>query len=55
MNTETMNLLLEKMKSLEISSDDIQTQNYNVYENVEWNQVLQKTQQKVGLFPISQD
>ena len=46
LNTETMNLLLEKMKSLEISSDDIQTQNYNVYENVEWNQVLQKTQTK---------
>ncbi|MEK7665278.1 MAG: SIMPL domain-containing protein [Patescibacteria group bacterium] len=35
-NSETMNLLLEKVKALGISADDIQTSYYNVYEATEW-------------------
>lgn len=36
-NSTTMNGLLDKVKALGISADDIQTSNYNVYPNTIWN------------------
>ena len=36
-NSTTMNALVEKIKALAISAEDIQTSYYNVYENTEWN------------------
>lgn len=35
-NSAAMNALLEKIKTLNISADDIQTNSYNVYEATEW-------------------
>lgn len=36
-NTETMNVLIEKVKEIGIESKDIQTSSYNAYEEEEWN------------------
>lgn len=36
-NSTTVNALIEKVKMLGISADDIQTSAYNVYENTQWN------------------
>lgn len=36
-NSETMNVIMAKVKALGIAEDDLQTQNYSVYENLIWN------------------
>ena len=41
-NTATTNALLEKIKALGVSADDIQTSSYNAYENNEWNPETQE-------------
>jgi uncharacterized protein YggE len=36
-NSETMNAIIDKIKTMEVSEDDIQTTGYNVYEDQSWN------------------
>ena len=36
-NSDTMNAIMAKVKALGIAEDDMQTQNYSVYENLVWN------------------
>lgn len=36
-NSSSMNALIAKMKALGLAADDLQTSNYNVYENTQWN------------------
>ena len=43
-NSETMNVIMAKIKALGIAEDDLQTQNYSVYENLIWDSSRQKTE-----------
>lgn len=45
-NTEIVNQLIEKIKGLDITADDIKTTDYNVYENQVWNSDKQEYESK---------
>ncbi|MFH1088913.1 MAG: SIMPL domain-containing protein [Candidatus Uhrbacteria bacterium] len=46
-NSTVMNKIIDQLKALAISEDDIQTSSYNVYEDTQWNDATQ-TYESVG-------
>ncbi|MBI5755093.1 SIMPL domain-containing protein [Candidatus Peregrinibacteria bacterium] len=54
-NTTAMNAMIDKIKAAGISEDDLQTKDYNAYENTEFNPQTQKNESKGWMVSQSLD